>query len=129
MDLFGDIEYTYEPKKTTAAADCFSDENSFNSSDSDLSSEVSDSASSEESSGESSRGSTGFGVLSGSGRMHGSDRPRSNDYETFLFGFFYFFIMQDPYVRHYLSLKHTPTQEKTSKILKDLEIFQAKYML
>ena len=36
-------------------------------------------------------------------------RPKSHDYETFLFGFFYFFVLQDPFVRKYLHLAYPPT--------------------
>lgn len=30
---------------------------------------------------------------------HGANRPKSHDYETFIYGFFYFFVLQDPFIR------------------------------
>lgn len=32
-----------------------------------------------------------------------------DDYEVFLNGFFYFFILQDPFIRNYLNLHYEPT--------------------
>ena len=29
----------------------------------------------------------------------GANRPKSHDYEMFIYGFFYFFILQDPFIR------------------------------
>ena len=36
---------------------------------------------------------------------HGASRPRSHDYEAFILGFFYFFVLQDPFIRQFLELK------------------------
>lgn len=36
---------------------------------------------------------------------HGATRPKSHDYEMLICGFFYFFILQDPFVRQYLELR------------------------
>jgi len=57
------------------------------------------------------------------------ERSRTTDYETFLYGFFYFFILQDPFIRHYLELKHGTTEKKRATIIDDLDFFNQNYLL
>ena len=52
-----------------------------------------------------------------------------DDYEVFLNGFFYFFILQDPFIRNYLNLHYEPTNAQQEDILSDLKFFQENYML
>ena len=37
-------------------------------------------------------------------------RSRIADYEVFLNGFFYFFLLQDPFIRQYLEISFEPTK-------------------
>ena len=57
------------------------------------------------------------------------DRSKVEDYEVFLHGFFYFFLLQDPFIRNYLDIKYDPTKKMQEEIISDLNFFQENYML
>jgi hypothetical protein len=54
---------------------------------------------------------------------------RLNEYEMFLNGFYYFFLLQDPFIRNYLNLRYSPTMHQQEDILSDLKFFQDNCML
>ena len=59
----------------------------------------------------------------------GQRRPQSDDHETFLYGFFYFFLLQDPNINQYVNLAFQPCIEKQKSMLEDLDFFNQNYLL
>lgn len=59
--------------------------------------------------------------------LQNRQETRQNNYEMFVMGFFYFFILQDPFVLQYLTQKYIPYEDDLfifiQNLLEDLELF------
>lgn len=67
---------------------------------------------------------------------HGASRPPAHDYEIFVAGFFYFFVLQDPFVRYFLQLSNIFDSFSDPNILlfrrnllEDSKVFTDHYLL
>jgi hypothetical protein len=61
--------------------------------------------------------------------IHNISDSKLSDYDMFLHGFFYFFILQDPFIRNYLNLRYEPLINLHDDVLSDLKFFQENFML
>lgn len=59
----------------------------------------------------------------------GQKRSPIDDYEVFLFGFFYFFVLQDPLINQYLNLLNGETAKSNLSVLQDLHMFNSNYLV
>lgn len=59
----------------------------------------------------------------------GQKRSQIEDYEVFLFGFFYFFIVQDPLIIQTLNEPNPFMATLSVKILQDLHFFNKNYLV